>query len=83
MAWVAGMHSHVEEKFLESIIMQIHVMHKNEQTYKLIYGEVKNHQMVVNLMNKMSGMGMVDATGLVNTTLDGEDNDVETFENSE
>jgi hypothetical protein len=38
--------------------------------------------MIVYLMNKMPGMGTVDATGLVSTSLDGEDNEVETFENS-
>jgi hypothetical protein len=82
MAWVAGIHSQVEKQFLESIIMQINVMRENEQMYKSIYNEVKYHQMIVNLMNKMPGMGMVDATGLVSTKLDGEDNEVETFENS-
>ncbi len=32
MAWVAGMHSHVEKQNLESIVMQINVMRENEQT---------------------------------------------------
>jgi hypothetical protein len=34
MAWVAGMHSHVEKQNLKSIVMQIDVMRENEQTYK-------------------------------------------------
>jgi hypothetical protein len=34
MAWVAGIRSHVEKQFLESIIMQINVMCENEQMYK-------------------------------------------------
>ena len=90
MAWVAGMCSHVEKQNLESIVMQINVMRENEQTYKSIYGEVKYQQMIVNLMNKMPGLGMVDAMGMVgagtgslNATLDGEANDVEILENSE
>jgi hypothetical protein len=64
--------------------MQINVMRENEQTYKTIYGEVKYQQMIVNLMNKMPGlgtvneMGTVDAgTGLVNMMFDGEANEVE------
>ncbi len=56
----------------------------------MIYGEVKYQQMIVNLMNKMPGLGTVDATetvdagtGLVNAMLDGEANDFEVLENSE
>jgi hypothetical protein len=90
MAWVAGMHSHVEKQNLESIVMQINVMREYEQMYKLIYGEVKYQQMIVNLMNKMPGLGTVNemetvdtGTGLVNMTFDGEANEVEILENSE
>jgi hypothetical protein len=90
MAWVAGMRSHVEKQNLESIVMQINVMRENEQMYKSIYGEVKYQQMIVNLMNKMPGLGtvnemeMVDAgTGSVNTMFDGEANEVDILENSE
>ncbi len=32
MAWIAGMHSHVEKPNLECIVMQINVMRENEQT---------------------------------------------------
>jgi hypothetical protein len=63
MAWVAGMHSHVEKQNLKSIVMQIDVMRENEQTYKSIYGEVKYQQMIINLMNTMSGLGTVGAIG--------------------
>jgi hypothetical protein len=90
MACVTGMRSHVEKQNLESIVEQINVMRKNEQMYKMIYGEVKYQQMIVNLMNKMPGLGMVNemetvdaGTGLVNTMFDGEANDVEILENSE
>jgi hypothetical protein len=91
MAWVAGMSSHVEKQNLESIVMQINVMHENEQMYKSIYGKVKHQQMIVNLMNKMPGMGTVDEememmdAGIrsVDTTFDGEASDVEILENSE
>jgi hypothetical protein len=90
MARVAGMRSHVEKQNLESIVMQINVVHENEQMYKLIHGEVKYQQMIVNLMNKMPGLGMVNemetvdaGTGSVNTTFDGEANEVEILENSE
>jgi hypothetical protein len=90
VARVAGMRSHVEKQNLESIVMQINVICENEQTYKSIYGEVKYQQMIVNLMNKMPGLGMVNememvdaGTGLVNTMFDGEANEVEILENSE
>jgi hypothetical protein len=63
MARVAGMHSHVKKQNLKSIIMQINVMRENEQTYKSIYGEVKYQQMIINLMNTMSGLGTVGAIG--------------------
>ncbi len=62
--------------------LSLNVMHENEQMYKSIYSEIKYHQTIVNLMNKMPGMGTRDATGPVKT-LDDENNDMEILDNSE
>ena len=81
-ARVAGMRLHMEKQNLDSIIAQIDVMRENEHIYKTIYREDKYHQKIVELMNKLSGMGTTNATTecVANTTLDDDVEDDDDFQ---
>ena len=54
---IDGMRSQVEKNQVEAIISQINVMRDNAQVYQAVHGEMQYQKKIVQLMDKLPGMG--------------------------
>jgi hypothetical protein len=69
-ARVDGMCSQAEEIMVKTIIAQINLLRENEAIYKTMMGETKYQEKIVQLMNKMPGMGSTQEPESIGLTLD-------------